>query len=246
MRLTKRTHLIGGGRLGFDLSDPYDCHVYLINGGEELALIDAGSGPSIEPMIENIRFDGLDPSRLRYLLLTHAHADHAGAAAVWRERFGVEVIAAPEAARWVRDGDEERISLRDAKRAGIYPQDYEFRACEVVRDLSEGDTVSVGDVELQVFETPGHSAGMLSFLLDDGGHKCLFAGDTIFHGGKLAIIHTWDCNIGQCGQSVAKLHDLEFDALLPGHLTISLRDGKRHVNRAHQRFMRMEVPESIV
>ena len=88
MRLTEHVYLVGGGLLGFGLSDDFDCHVYLIDGGSEMALVDAGAGITIEPILRNIAFDGLDPARLRNILLTHAHADHAGACRAWRDRFG--------------------------------------------------------------------------------------------------------------------------------------------------------------
>ena len=123
MRLTERVHLIGGGNLGFGISHELDCHVYLIDGGEELALVDAGAGVTIEPIVRNIELDGLELSRLKHLFLTHAHADHAGAAHEWHRRFGVTVAAAKEAAEYVRNGDEEKISLAVAKRGGFYPGD---------------------------------------------------------------------------------------------------------------------------
>ena len=44
MRLTRSVYLVGGGTLAFGLSDDYDCHVYVIDGGEEMALVDAGAG----------------------------------------------------------------------------------------------------------------------------------------------------------------------------------------------------------
>ena len=37
-------HLVGSGQSGFSLTDPLDCHVYLLDGGSELALIDTGVG----------------------------------------------------------------------------------------------------------------------------------------------------------------------------------------------------------
>jgi hypothetical protein len=40
MHVADRIHLVGSGSYGFSLSDPYDCHIYLIDGGSELALID--------------------------------------------------------------------------------------------------------------------------------------------------------------------------------------------------------------
>lgn len=246
MRLTEHVYLVGGGTLAFGLSQDSDCHVYLIDGGGELALVDGGAGLTIEPIIENIRFDGLDPARLRYLLLTHAHADHAGAAALWRERFGVDVIASSAVARYLQDGDEERISLAVAKRGGFYPADYVFRACKVSRVLAEGDWLAVGNLRLSALETPGHCSGMLSLLLDDCGRRCLFTGDTVFHGGKILVSNLWDCNVQEYAASIRKLAQIEFDALLPGHLAIALRGGDRHVRQAHQTMERLSMPPNII
>src|SRR3981081_3153401 len=80
MRLSERVHLVGSGSNGFDLTDAYDCHVYLIDGGEELALIDVGAGMGAEAILDNARRDGFDPARIRHLILTHGHGDHAGGA----------------------------------------------------------------------------------------------------------------------------------------------------------------------
>lgn len=101
MRITDEVHLVGGGAaLGFGLSDDPECHVYLVNGGAELALIDRGmaDGRSLERVVANIEADGLDLDRIRYLIVTHYHMDHAGGAARVRQRFGLEVIAPVAAA----------------------------------------------------------------------------------------------------------------------------------------------------
>jgi hydroxyacylglutathione hydrolase len=246
MRLTGRVYLVGGGDLAFGLSHGSDCHVYAIDGGDEIALVDAGAGMTIEPIVERLRFDGLDPKRLRYLLLTHAHADHAGGAALWRERFGIDVAASPAAGGYLREGDEEGISLAVAKRGGFYPADYVFRACEVFRTLREGDAFACGDLSVQVLETPGHCSGMLSFLVDDHGRQCLFTGDTIFHGGKVLVSNLWDCNIQDYVASIRKLAQLEFDALLPGHLGIALSGGSSHVRRARDTVERLSMPPNII
>src|SRR5579884_3816066 len=65
MRLSERVYLIGGGALGFGISHELDCHVYLIDGGREMALIDAGAGVTIEPIIRNLQLDGLDLGGLK-------------------------------------------------------------------------------------------------------------------------------------------------------------------------------------
>ncbi|MDE3178484.1 MAG: MBL fold metallo-hydrolase [Acidobacteriota bacterium] len=246
MRLTDRVYLVGGGTLGFGISHEIDCHVYLIDGGREMALIDCGAGVTIEPIIRNIQRDSLDPGRLKYLLLTHAHADHAGAAFEWHERFGVAVAASKEAAEYVRTGDEERISLAIAKRGGFYPQDYIFNACPVDRVLADGDVFRVGDIELKVIETPGHCSGMLSFVLKESETTLLFDGDTVFHDGKLLITNVWDCNLHEYVRSIGNLAALAVDALLPGHLTISLSQGARHIQKAWDTLEHLVVPPNIL
>lgn len=246
MRLTERIYLVGGGAFAFGISEERDCHVYLIDGGNEMALIDAGAGVTIEPLLHNIRFDDLNPERITSLLLTHAHADHAGGAFEWHQRFGTAVAASVEAAKYVKSGDEEKISLAIAKQGGFYPKEYKFHACPVSHVLREGSVFRVGDLEVIVIETPGHCSGMLSFLLKEKERTILFAGDTVFHGGKILISNVWDCDLQQYVRSIQKLTGYKVDSLLPGHLSISLSDGSSHIEKAWQTFQKLSIPPSII
>ena len=213
------------------MTDDYDCHVYLIDGGDEHALIDAGGGRDPDGLIANIRADGLDPRKVRQLLLTHGHADHAAGAAALRERLGLAVLASPTVARYVREGDERAVSLDVARLAGAYPADFAFPACPVERELSEGDVVRVGDLSLEVVDTPGHSSGHVTFVLR-GGTVSAFCGDALFWGGKILLQHIWDCSLQESIASVEKLAALSLDALYPGHVSFVLKDARRHVEQA--------------
>lgn len=245
MRLTERVHVVGGGELGFGISHPLDCHVYLINGGSELALVDAGVGLEPDRIVSNIQAEGLDPGRLKYLLLTHAHADHAGGCRKWKDRFHISLLASPEAGKFVRTGDEAGISLTSAKTGGFYPSDYHFEACPVDRKLHEGDVVRVGDCELNVFETPGHCCGMLSYRMTFDSLTHLFAGDTVFHGGKVLVTNVYDCDLQQYVGSLRKLAQLSVDVLLPGHLCIALAGGEIHIRKAIDYLDHMVLPPNI-
>jgi hydroxyacylglutathione hydrolase len=246
MRLTESVHVVGSGALGFGLSHELDCHVYLVNAGSEMALIDAGVGLDWDRIVANIQTDGLDPAKLNYILLTHAHVDHAGGCNRWKQRFGVRVMASAEAASFVRSGDEAGVSLAAAKAGGFYPPEYHFQACPVDRELREGDTVPVGDSELHVLETPGHCKGMLSFVMNRNGKTCLFSGDTVFHGGKILTTNVYDCDLQAYVKSLRKLAGLSVDALLPGHLCLTLGGGQAHIQKALDCLDRMILPPNIL
>jgi glyoxylase-like metal-dependent hydrolase (beta-lactamase superfamily II) len=247
VKLADRIHLVGSGSLGFDLTDPFDCHVYLIDGQDELALVDVGAGMGAEAILDNVRREGFEPARIRHLVLTHAHGDHAGGAARMRRLLGdPTVYLSGTVATFLREGDERGISLDVAKQAGIYPPDYALEPCEVEVELADGDRIDVGDLTLQVVDTPGHSDGHVSLILDHGGTRHLFAGDVIFFGGKVLLQNIYDCRLDAEVRSLRRLRTLGIDALLPGHLTLSLRDGQRHIERANDALDRLLIPEQVV
>ena len=249
MRLTPDVALVGGGNFGFDLSSPADCHVYLLDGGDDLVLVDAGIGGSVgatELLLANVAADGYDPGRISRLLLTHYHADHAGGGAEVRERLGLTVHASPLTARVLEAGDEEAISLPAAKAAGFFPPEYRLQPCPVSGDLVEGRTIRVGRLTVTPFDTPGHCAGHVSLLVEGGDRRYLVQGDLVFAGGTILLQNIPDCSIQEYAASVQKVAKLEFDAFLPGHLAISLRNGKRHIDLAAAAFSKLGVPRNVV
>ncbi len=248
MRVTNEVYIVGGGTSNaFGLSNDPDCHIYLIDGGEEMALVDCGiaEGDSLDRIVENVRAEGFDPARITQLLLTHYHMDHAGGAARVRERLGVDVVAHADAAPTLRTGNERAVALDMAKAAGLYPADYRFEPVEVGREVRETDRVTVGTLELEVFETPGHCDGHVSYLMRGRERTYLFSGDAIFSRGRIVLQNIHDCSIQKSAATIAKLAALEFDALLPGHAAICLSEGPRHVALAHGVCQNLFVPDKL-
>jgi hydroxyacylglutathione hydrolase len=248
VRLTDEVYVVGGGTSNaFGLTNDPDCHIYLVDGGDELALIDCGigEGDSIDRLMANVRAEGLDPSRITKLLLTHYHMDHAGGAARMRERLGLDVVAPADAAEALRMGDERAVALDMAKAAGLYPPDYRFEPVEVAVEVREGDRVQVGRLELEVIETPGHCDGHVSYLLRGREKTYLFSGDVVFSRGRVVMQNIHDCSIQKTADSLAKLAEIDFDALLPGHAAICLDGGPRHVALAHHTSQRLFVPDKL-
>jgi hydroxyacylglutathione hydrolase len=246
MRIEAGLHLVMSGGGGFDLTDGYDCNVFLIDSGDGWLMFDAGVGRYPEQVFGVLADDGIDPTGIRHLFLTHGHADHSGGAASLRERLGLTVHAGAATAAMVSGADEEGISLGKAKRGGVYPMDYRYRACPVDRIWVSGEVRQFGEVTVEMIATPGHSHDHVAYLVVTPRRRILVAGDALFHGGKVAIQDIVDCSIADICQSVRTLAALEFDTLLPGHLAFTLQNGRRHADQALACVDRLQCPPSII
>jgi hydroxyacylglutathione hydrolase len=131
------------------MHDGWLSNTYLVadEDGGSAVVIDSG-GPA-GPLLEAAKRHSLD---VRYLLLTHHHADHVAENHVWQERHGVEILAHPlEAARLL----------------------------DVDRTIEPGEELEVGGLTIGSLHTPGHTDGMLNFVVDGSD---VFTGDTLFRG----------------------------------------------------------------
>ena len=246
MKLTDEVYLVGGGDYSFNLSHRLDVHVYVVKSGDELTMIDAGFGPGTEEILKNIGNDGLDVNKINQIVITHYHADHAGGLAPMKRATGAKVLAPREAAPTIRSADADQIGLNWAKRFGFYPQDYVWEPCEVDQEYQDGDRIRVGSVEMEAIATPGHCQGHYCLLLHGEDRRYLFSSDAVFWGGAVIVQNVPDVSVQDYARSVARLAELEFDALLPGHHMISMRNGKRHVEAALEGFDRIGLPKQLL
>jgi hydroxyacylglutathione hydrolase len=246
-RLSDEVFIVGSGRSGLGITDDYDCHVYLINGGETLGLIDAGGGygESTAQILSNVRAAGFDPSRISMLFLTHAHADHSGGARALQQHVGLTVCVSAVEADLLRRGDEDALGLNIARTSGFAPADYRFQGVQPDRELNDGDELLVGSLQLKTVWTPGHSRGSLCFLLHGKELTYLFSGDTLFVGGLISLLNCPGSSLDDYRRSMPKLEALGIDALLPGHGGFCLRKGQSHIGRALEAFRGLSVPRSV-
>jgi glyoxylase-like metal-dependent hydrolase (beta-lactamase superfamily II) len=246
VRLTERVSVVGGGATGLGISHTLDPNVYLLSGGEELALVDAGAGPGEARILENVRSLGYDPERIGHIFLTHAHADHAGGAASLAEQLGAQVYLSQLEREALENADEEALGLSIARRNGFYPDDYRLDPCKVDVPLRGDEKLRCGDLELAVMPTPGHSVGSVCLLVRIEERTALFAGDTIFAGGQISLIVAPGSDLLALQESVTSLGGLRVASLLPGHGIFPLEGGQEHIDQAIEAFGTMLPPRSIL
>ena len=130
--------------------------VILIATPQGHVLIDAGPSNAAASVVANIRALGLRPTDVRYLLGSHEHMDHAGATAALQQATGATVIARAPAAATLRRGQSDRSDpqLLDLK---------SFPAVAQVREIHDGEQVTLGGLQLTAHATPGHSPGSTSW-----------------------------------------------------------------------------------
>ena len=141
---------------------------WAVTTSDGIILVDAIFDYSVEDEVVNgLRKLGLEPTKIKYVLVSHGHLDHAGGARYLQDHFGAHVILS--AADW---------DLLDRDK-GRWPKPKRDMAA------TDGQKLTLGDTTLTLFLTPGHTLGTISTLIPvkDGGKPHLVAewGGTAFN-----------------------------------------------------------------
>ena len=125
----------------------------LISGDDGLVLLDAAL-PQSAPLIDaNIRALGFETANIRLILNSHTHFDHAGGIAALQRATRATVAASPRAAEALRAGKPTSDDPQFAIANNGFPRVQDIR---VIRD---GETLTVGRVQITARFTPGHTPG---------------------------------------------------------------------------------------
>jgi len=120
------------------------------------------STASADAVLAAVREDGLE---LRWVLETHAHADHLSGADYIRRRTGAPIVIGAR----IREIQQTFATLFEA--SDVVPDGRAFD-----RLVEEGDVLPFGGLEIRVLHTPGHTPACVTYLVGDAA----FVGDTLF------------------------------------------------------------------
>lgn len=194
------------------------CSVYLIYDEQAWTLIDIGYEDAVDDVIELIRQLDFPFSRCDTLIASHADVDHIQGLAKAKQVLKATVTCHPTAAKKLESGD--RIAtFAQIEAQGI---DLEMPPIKCENQVNDGDIVKVGGLELEVWHTPGHTDGQLSFKMGN----LLFSGDNLFRDGCVGAIDAHHgSSIPDAIKSLSRIRDAEdIDWLLPSHGPVFRRD----------------------
>ena len=124
---------------------------------------------SEEEIVGGLKKLGLDPAKVKYVIITHAHGDHVGGAKLMQDRFKSHIVM----------GGPDWDSIE--KSVNGYPEGKPKR--DIVAD--DGQKLTLGDTTVTILTTPGHTPGTLSmtFAVKDHGRtlNVAYAGGTAFN-----------------------------------------------------------------
>lgn len=147
------------------LGEPTNCYIVTDEETKETLVIDPGG--EADKIIEML--DILE-AKLKYIYLTHCHADHIRAITEIKNKKGGKILIHRDDAEGLNN---ENINLSECINMG----DIELEADSRV---DEDDLIHIGNLEFRVIHTPGHTKGSSCLYCKE--ENLLFSGDTLFRG----------------------------------------------------------------
>ncbi|WP_460929083.1 MBL fold metallo-hydrolase [Shinella zoogloeoides] len=144
-----------------------NCTILFDTETKEGVVVDPGG--DVEVILKTVEENGI---ALKAIWLTHGHIDHAGGAKELKEALGLDIIGPHK--------DDLQLLQRLEAQASMFG--VPMKVSNVVPDrwLEDGDRVSFGDHEFEVYHTPGHAPGHVIYF--NRGQGFAHLGDVLFHG----------------------------------------------------------------
>ncbi len=192
----------------------YDLACYLITTSEGNILINTGLAASAAQIKKNIEALGFKFSDTKILLTLQAHYDHVGAMAAIKKMTGAQLMVDEKDAPVLPTGGAADYEL------GQYG--ITFKPVTADRLLRDGDTISLGDMQLVMLHHPGHTKGSCSFLFtvkdDQRSYKVLIANmPTIISDRPLADITAYPGIANDYAYTLKAMKNISFDIWLAAH-----------------------------
>lgn len=192
----------------------YDLACYLITTNKGHILINTGLAASANQIKKNVAALGFRFSDIKILLTTQAHYDHLGAMAGIKQQTGAQFMVNEKDAPVAEDGGRSDYAFGDTISS--------FAPIHADRLLHDGDTISLGDMQLVMLHHPGHTKGSASYLFTvkdtKRSYKVLVANmPTIVTEKPFAEVTAYPAITSDYAYTLKAMKQLSFDIWLASH-----------------------------
>jgi metallo-beta-lactamase class B len=191
---------IPGGRVESDLGGQR-----LIEAPDGYILIEGHAGLSFEREWASMVAVGLDPMKIKYVLATHEHGDHAPGAYLWRVVTGAKFVCSEEMAYTLQHHIPGNTGY------GLHPP----VPTDIV--IKKDQELDLAGLKVRAIRIPGHTYGSMAWHFEKGGKTFVAFGDLIMPKGVLGYSGSVNFSATDALASLRKLRDLKPDYVLPGH-----------------------------
>lgn len=194
----------------------FECNSYLIK-DTTWVLVDVGTDHDVETLVKSISGqDGIE--KVKKIVLTHTHFDHAGGVAEMGRLTGAEILVHPLEGNRISKGD---FAVASAEMFGSTMKPFKWSP------LDEDSSINTGSAIFKVLHLPGHSEGSLG--LWDEKTRSLITGDTVFADGGIGRYDLPTGNYDQLKSSIERIAGMDVRDLYPGHGREILGNGSKHI-----------------
>jgi glyoxylase-like metal-dependent hydrolase (beta-lactamase superfamily II) len=225
--LTRKPIFPGIIELNFQAGEVLGCNVYLIHDCDEWLLIDIGYEDTVEDFVEIIRQLDFPLSKCKTLVATHADVDHIQGLAKVKQILKTTVTAHPNAVKPLESGDT-LVTLAEIEAQNLK---LDMPPVSIDHQVNDGDVIKVGNIELEVWHTPGHTDSQLAFRVGN----VLLSGDNIYRDGCIGAIDAHHgSDIKAFVGSLERIRDSDVQWLAPSHGPM-FRNDKAFMNKTIDR-----------
>ena len=198
--------------------------IYLLQGQKESMIISGGMSYLVPDLLDQFEAWAIDLLQIRKLLILHAHFDHVGVVPFLKERHpeleifasrrAWEILHMPKAIDTINQFS--RTVAKQKGRAEVYASyALDWQPGIEGHTVSEGDRFDLGDLDVHVYETPGHSSCSISAYVPR--LQAIFASDGGGVPYKDTILTPGNSNFTKYQQSLEKLKDLDVAYVCADH-----------------------------
>ena len=195
---------------------------YLIRSSDAVVLVESGPGSTLAGLEAGLRQEGLSPSDVTHVLLTHIHLDHAGAAG-WLARQGPQIYVHPVGAPHMLNPEKLLASATRIYGDRMDSLWGEFLPVpdDKLRVVKDGEEITIGELRFLPINTPGHAEHHYAYVFED----ICFSGDV---GGVRIPGYQYlrvpmvppELHLERWHESINRLRNTRFARIAPTHFGI--------------------------